>query len=143
MSEYGLSYGTKEEYNFRLNLFEQADKELIEIRKEGGTYTVAHNMFSTLTKMEMKKYMGKHARTDAGAHEWLDDSNLTSTVDWRTKGAVNKVQNQGQCGSCWAFSTTAAIESAHFIKTKQLLKLSESQFVDCDKNDAGCNGGLE
>jgi len=54
-------------------------------------------------------------------------------VDWRTKGAVNPVQNQGQCGSCWAFSSTAALEGAHFLNSGNLLKLSESQFVDCDE----------
>jgi cathepsin F len=68
---------------------------------------------------------------------------LADSVDWRTKGAVNPVQNQGMCGSCWAFSSTAAIEGAHFLKTGQLLKLSEQQFVDCDKQSSGCNGGLE
>ena len=59
VSEYGLSFGTKEEYEFRKSLFIQADKELEEIRQEGGTYEVEHNKFSTMTKDEMKKFMGR------------------------------------------------------------------------------------
>ena len=73
----------------------------------------------------------------------IETNNLTDSIDWRTAGAVNPVQDQGQCGSCWSFSSTAAMEGEHFIKTGTLLKLSEQQFVDCDPQSSGCNGGLE
>lgn len=126
-----------------MGLFANTDKKLAEIRKEGGTFTVDHNMFSTMTEDEAKRFMGRIPKTTNEPITYLDDSNTSATVDWRAKGAVNPVQNQGQCGSCWAFSTTAAIEGAHFIATGNLLKLSESEFVDCDGTDAGCNGGLE
>ena len=71
----------------------------------------------------------------------LDTQNLTDSVDWRSQGVVNPVKNQGQCGSCWSFAAATAMESAHAIKTKELLSLSEQQFVDCDTTCEGCNGG--
>jgi len=61
--------------------------------------------------------------------------------DWRKAGAVTKVKDQGQCGSCWAFSTTEEIESAVFMATGTLETLSTQQIISCDKKDLGCNGG--
>ena len=134
LTDFGLSYATKEEYNFRLNIFSALDEELAKINLENDSFTVAHNKFSTLTRDEKKKFMGRmpHA-ADETKVQILQEANLTASVDWRTKGAVNEVQDQGMCGSCWAFSATAAMEGAHFIKSGKLLKLSEQQFVDCDK----------
>jgi len=61
---------------------------------------------------------------------------------WVKLGGVNPVQDQGSCGSCWAFSSVANIEGVHFHQTQNLLKLSESELVDCMDSDNGCNGGL-
>jgi C1A family cysteine protease len=66
-------------------------------------------------------------------------------VDWRTKSAVTPVKDQGQCGSCWAFSATGSMESSFFLFGKVALpSLSESQLVDCSRleGNQGCNGGL-
>jgi len=96
-----------------------------------------------MTDDEAKRMTGRKQITNSTVEVEEINAIEAAEVDWRKKGAVNPVQNQGQCGSCWAFSSIAALEGAHFIKSNTLLKLSESQLVDCDTKSSGCNGGLE
>jgi len=143
LAEHGLSYGTKEEYAFRFEIFKQKEIENQEINANPeNTFTVGHNQFSTWTDAEYKRLLGYR-----GPQQLSDDMETFTAVeagtpvDWRAKGKVNPVKNQGQCGSCWAFSATAAIESAYAISSGKLLSLSEQQVVDCDTRSYGCSGG--
>ena len=66
---------------------------------------------------------------------------LVSSVEWMTQGVVTPVRNQGQCSSCWSFSTTGVLEGAWALSTGNLVSLCDRQFVDCDITDSGCKGG--
>ena len=65
----------------------------------------------------------------------------TTSVDWREWGIIRPIQDQADCGSCWAFSTIATIESIYAQKTGVLYKFSEQHLVSCDQNNWGCDGG--
>jgi len=109
-----------------------------------GHHKVAINLFADLTATEFAAiYNGMSVSVDPTTVHYRPSA-TDNTVDWRTKGAVTGVKNQGQCGSCWAFSSTGSTEGAHVIAGNALVSLSEQNLVDCStaQGNQGCNGGL-
>ena len=113
------------------------------------TYTLGHNQFSGMDTVDFSKYLLSFEKPVVKIN-YIGGEEITSvpkSVDWVVSGAVTPVKDQGQCGSCWSFSTTGALEGAYFLKYGTLASFSEQQLVDCDTltnggRDHGCNGGL-
>lgn len=84
---------------------------------------------------------GDQTKPDSTITTVLPVSSTPEPINWCDQGACNTPVDQGPCGSCWAFASTAAMESHHFIQDQQLLKLSEQELVDCVTGSNGCHGG--
>ncbi|WOL01349.1 hypothetical protein Cni_G10065 [Canna indica] len=116
---------------------------------DAKTYKLSLNKFGDMTKEEFKRmYTGLRIPSDGlrsgeGSFMYENVTEVPPAMDWRQKGAVTGVKNQGQCGSCWAFSTIVGVEGINQIRTKKLISLSEQELVDCDTaTNQGCDGGL-
>jgi len=143
------SYASAEEDLKRFDVFIANYYRVIEFNSANEDVRLGLNKFADLTKEEFKTQMTGSAFVEEDSDlvesrtaEIENVGVLPVSVDWRTKGAVTPVKDQGQCGSCWSFSTTGVIEGFNFLQTGTLLSLSEQQIVDCDTTqNQGCNGG--
>jgi len=146
MAEYGKQYSDAE-FATRLGIFAKNLERVNEMNKEhiliGGEAVFGVTKFSDLTPEEFKAMYLTYIPSNASVPRVnvVLDGEPDTVVDWRTKGAVTPVKDQGQCGSCWAFSATEAIESYSFLNDGKLISLSAQQITSCDKTDGGCNGG--
>ncbi|XP_010426325.1 PREDICTED: KDEL-tailed cysteine endopeptidase CEP3 [Camelina sativa] len=137
----------------RFNVFRHNVLHVHRTNKKNKPYKLKINRFADITHHEFRNsYAGsnvKHHRMlrgpkrGSGRFMYENVTIVPSSVDWREKGAVTKVKNQQDCGSCWAFSTVAAVEGINKIRTNKLVSLSEQELVDCDtEENQGCAGGL-
>jgi len=152
-------YPTLEDFHYRFSVFRENLKDIVlHNLEQKDNFTMGVNQFSDLTAEEFHwEYVGKYVRNvdqddqsqflrfgkKCKSYQYIGSS-VPDLIDWRKKNVVTSVKDQGQCGSCWSFSATGAIEGAWAIYTGSLVNLSEQQLVDCSKKygNLGCNGGM-
>ncbi|KAK1292286.1 Vignain [Acorus calamus] len=146
MAQHGRFYADDLERESRLNIFKE-NVHFIESFNHAGEkpYKLGINAFADMTIDEFKASRNgfKASRRCESTNFMYENVTAPSTMDWRKKGAVTPIKDQGQCGSCWAFSAVAATEGITQLTTKKLISLSEQELIDCDtaSEDQCCNGG--
>ncbi|OIT27751.1 senescence-specific cysteine protease sag39 [Nicotiana attenuata] len=149
MGRFGRVYKDDAEKAKRSKIFKD-NVEYIEFVNKARTrpYKLGINEFADLSDEEFRATRNGYKMT---SYQQLSKTtpfkygNVTApaTMDWRTKGVVTEIKDQGQCGYCWAFSVVAATKGINKIKTSKLISLSEQELMDCDtSSDIGCEGGL-
>lgn len=141
IQKFDKTYDSDSEKETRFEAFLENYRFIQAENAKGHSYELGLNHFAdmtleefTMTRLGLRAPPGQRwgSLPKLGTHEYSNES-LAKSVDWTTKGAVTAIKNQGSCGSCWAFSTTGALEGAWQISTGKLAPISEQQFVDCAK----------
>ncbi|KAM7362568.1 cathepsin F isoform 2-T2 [Cochliomyia hominivorax] len=145
--KYNRRYHTSMERQMRLRIFKQNLEMIRKLNEnEMGSAKYGITEFADLTTNEYKQRTGLWQRDPQKAASTpiadIPDVELPKEFDWRSKGVITNVKDQGSCGSCWAFSVTGNIEGLHAVKTGILEEYSEQELLDCDVKDSACNGGL-
>ena len=147
--KFAKKYENVQELETRFAVFRENFRNIITHNADRNqSFTMGVNQFTDLTPEEFKAQMIRGLKAPVGSFGCGTFSNSASgapaSIDWRTKGAVTTVKDQGQCGSCWTFSSTGAMEGAWAIAKGQLIDLAEQELVDCaglKYGSMGCNGG--
>nr|CAD7454114.1 unnamed protein product [Timema tahoe] len=153
-TKHSKQYDTEEEENVRFLIFIENRNMIFEHNKkyEEGlvTYKMALNHLADMVqqsreeRLKRKPLVNRKVNLTHSSTFKASGVSLPETVDWRDQGYVTAVKDQGQCGACWAFSTTGAVEGQHFKATNQLVSLSEQNLIDCATDNYyndGCDGG--
>ncbi|XP_050519251.1 cathepsin L-like proteinase [Diabrotica virgifera virgifera] len=149
--KFGKHYGTEED-KFRFQIFQ---KKLRGIEEHNAKYERGEvewfkgvNQFSDWTNQQLRSLESLRlintrelSNNSLGVYKADPKERLAASVDWRQRGAVLAVRNQGNCGGCWAFSAAAALEGQLAIHKKQKIPLSPQHLIDCSTKNHGCNGG--
>lgn len=145
----GNTYRDEIETLARFQVFKQTLSRVKELNSQNGR-TEKHGItqFADLTPAEFRtKHMGamptseKLKKRMVPLDHGVAQNYTASSINWRSLGALTPIKNQGQCGSCWAFSATEQLESDYFIKYGVLKTLSPQQITSCTTTCYGCQGG--
>ena len=141
--KFGRQYESLEEFGERFVHWVKTHKAIEEHNARSfETSVLGHNNLSDLSDEEYKAMLTWKPKVNGYRKETeLSTDDIPDSINWVELGAVNEVQDQAKCGSCWAFSAIASMEGQHFVQSGELLKLSEQQCVDCDGDSMGCSGG--
>ncbi|CAG9323449.1 unnamed protein product [Blepharisma stoltei] len=147
LSKWNKIYSDELEYQSRFKIYKENSVFIRNFNSQGHSWTLKLNEFADMTPSEFKSIYTPTKipyKTRLNIQNHKIDANIPAQVDWTVGGAVTYVKNQGQCGSCWAFSTTGSVEGAWFIAGHPLTPFSEQELVDCSSSygNFGCNGGL-
>ncbi|RNA42782.1 cathepsin L1-like [Brachionus plicatilis] len=144
--DYNKDYENEAIESYRRSVWESNLAYIENFNSNWPLFTLKMNKFGDLTNREYRDiYLGFKPRQNLNKNFDISicTSQIPESIDWRERGYVTPVKDQGQCGSCWAFSAVASLEGQNFNKTGNMVRLSEQNLVDCSKNDrnSGCNGG--
>jgi C1A family cysteine protease len=135
------THATLLEKHQRYQIFVQASTKIAELNAKSSDARFGFTKFADWTYEEFKVLNGFIPSKPLAEHQPSNVAAPSGSIDWVARGKTTPVKNQGQCGSCWAFSATETVESANLIAGRSVSSLSPQEIVDCDSNDNGCSGG--